>query len=364
MKTLPLFATLSFIVFTAAAPPSQGGEAQVPITAHEWGTFTTVSGSDGKLLPGLEVEEEALPFFVAGFPGLGGFNKGFGEVPILAATVKMETPVIYFYADNREPIAASVKVGFEGGSISQWFPQRSGGEESPVKFAPADPAVPNRLQPLPVDFAQSRHGSAEWEFEILPQGEADPILALKPGEIPAWVHPRGPESNLIRNAADGAVENYIFYRGIGNFEIPVTMSFEGDGVLVLKPEAAIGFALAYEMDESRRCRILWKGELKSGSTARIDASPEAVPFQPEPALRPDLYAAMAGGLREAGLTGEEASAMLRTWWLSYMDRPGVRVFWVAPRAFTDQILPLAIDPAPAELERVIPYRAGSSVPEL
>jgi hypothetical protein len=31
---------------------------------HEWGTFTTVAGSDGVLLEGLQREEERLPPFV------------------------------------------------------------------------------------------------------------------------------------------------------------------------------------------------------------------------------------------------------------------------------------------------------------
>ena len=31
---------------------------------HEWGTFTTVAGSDGVLLTGLQREEEELPGFV------------------------------------------------------------------------------------------------------------------------------------------------------------------------------------------------------------------------------------------------------------------------------------------------------------
>ena len=37
---------------------------------HEWGTFTTVSGSDGVLLTGLQREEETLPPFVHSHLGL------------------------------------------------------------------------------------------------------------------------------------------------------------------------------------------------------------------------------------------------------------------------------------------------------
>ena len=46
---------------------------------HEWGTFTTVSGSDGVLLTGLEVEEEKLPSFVYSHAGMepGNFLANF-----------------------------------------------------------------------------------------------------------------------------------------------------------------------------------------------------------------------------------------------------------------------------------------------
>src|SRR5262249_9541207 len=107
-------------------------------TLHEWGTFTSVSGSDGVLLPGLEREEEALPAFVKSHEGMeagthgrsanGLIRKGYSR-PLSNVTIKMETPVIYFYANQR--FDAHVQVGFNGGSISQWYPQRSGGETPP-----------------------------------------------------------------------------------------------------------------------------------------------------------------------------------------------------------------------------------------
>ena len=48
---------------------------------HEWGTFTTVSGSDGGLLPGLQREEEALPPFVFSHEEIE--NQGEAPVPRL-----------------------------------------------------------------------------------------------------------------------------------------------------------------------------------------------------------------------------------------------------------------------------------------
>ena len=144
MKT----SALLLLVSTAACP------AWPIYQLHEWGTFTTVSGSDGRLLAGLEREEETLPAFTYshmglengqrpdtaeiqrvlkeyGTPGIPSRSKGIGKRPLKGVTVKMETPVIYFHSNEMAPIHAKVKVGFNGGTISQWYPQRSGGEKLP-----------------------------------------------------------------------------------------------------------------------------------------------------------------------------------------------------------------------------------------
>src|SRR5579872_3742759 len=84
--------------------------AQQPFVAHEWGTFTTLAGSDGVLLPGLYHEEESLPYFVYHQPGFvqGGYiSKGL-YLDCANATLKMETPVIYFYSDNARNVSVRV----------------------------------------------------------------------------------------------------------------------------------------------------------------------------------------------------------------------------------------------------------------
>jgi hypothetical protein len=64
----------------------------------------------------------------------------------------------------------------------------------------------------------------------------------------------------------------------------------------------------------------------------------------------------------AGLTGDEATALITTWRESYFDRPGLRVFWIVPRAFTDEILPIAITPKPTTLARVLVGRTELLTP--
>ena len=55
-----------------------------------------------------------------------------------------------------------------------------------------------------------------------------------------------------------------------------------------------------------------------------------------------LTAAMHGELTAAGLYEDEASAMLATWRQAYFRQPGLRLFFVVPRAWTDRILPLRV----------------------
>src|SRR5262245_11857627 len=121
-----LVALVGAASLAAARPPVQ--KSAGGLVVHEWGTFTSVSGSDGQLLPGLQREEEALPIFVHSHEGMASeeqfayAGKGY-QRPLHNVTVKLETPVLYFYSPVALPV--HVDVGFNGGSISQWFPDRS-----------------------------------------------------------------------------------------------------------------------------------------------------------------------------------------------------------------------------------------------
>jgi hypothetical protein len=70
-------------------------------------------------------------------------------------------------------------------------------------------------------------------------------------------------------------------------------------------------------------------------------------------ITPSIQQGLGTALERAGLTTEEAQAMLATWRESYFERDGLRVFWIVPRAFTDAVLPITITPQPAQLERVL-----------
>ena len=56
--------------------------------------------------------------------------------------------------------------------------------------------------------------------------------------------------------------------------------------------------------------------------------------------------------------------MVQTWQDSWFGEDGVRVLYILPRKWTDQILPLALNPSPRELVRVMVGRAEVLTPAL
>jgi len=65
----------------------------------------------------------------------------------------------------------------------------------------------------------------------------------------------------------------------------------------------------------------------------------------------------------SGLYEKEADAMIKTWSSSWFEE-GMRVFYILPRQTTDAVLPITIEPRPAELVRVLVGRAEVITPEM
>ena len=85
------------------------------LTAHEWGTFTSIAGEKGQAVEWSPLTGSTdLPEFVEHFRS-SGFKLG------LRGTVRMETPVLYFYDSREETV--SVNVRFAKGVITEWYPQ-------------------------------------------------------------------------------------------------------------------------------------------------------------------------------------------------------------------------------------------------
>src|SRR5260370_3361335 len=120
MKSLSrILAAGSLTVGLGISAGAQSGVVEPGLVAHEWGTFTSVAGQDGRAVEwsplSLPID---LPAFVEHFSFLG-FKLG------LRGTVRMETPVLYFYSSR--DITLSVHVDFSRGLITECYPHVGAG---------------------------------------------------------------------------------------------------------------------------------------------------------------------------------------------------------------------------------------------
>jgi hypothetical protein len=315
----------SVILFAATSAKSQ------PLTVHEWGTFTTLHSSEGETLSGLYFEEEALPPFVYHFPG---FSPDPNTRPCNNVTVKMETPVLYFYSSVQKPV--QVHVDFPNGMISEWYPDRIGGEETPAGI---------------LDFGAKHTGAIDWSATILPP-TSTASLTQQSSATPfhKWTDPRATDANLVQNN-NGEVEKYLFYRGIANFPLPVDVSFLDSTHLSITNNSKLDlpFVFIYDHTNANDALVWGSGPLKSGASA-VYTSKNGHSFSQD---NPTEFSDFKNALIAAGLTTKEAQAMLNTWEDGYFQTVGFKIFWIVPRTITDQIIPLTITPTPDTLNRVL-----------
>ena len=355
MKTLAIFTALALGAGSLIA-----GVLEVPppaYTLHEWGTFTSVSGSDGVLLPGLEAEEEALPRFVESHAGMANgrspFSKGWSR-PLSNVTIKMETPVIYFYTPAA--FAAHVEVGFRGGSISQWYPRRSSGEKPPAGKVDAKTG---QVIGGEIDFAKRYDGSIAWDVNVAPAGDDAAGRVFKPGETLNWLYPRQTDSAVV-TTANGDSEKFLFYRGVGNFPLPVVFTLPNDTTVRVenKADTALRTGMVFNLNPDGTAWWEPLGEVPACGAKTLHLGDRKGTANWHRAV----YDAMAAQLTEAGLYRKEADAMLQTWWGSYFQKPGLRVFWIVQEKETEGILPLSVKPAPVAQARVLVGRSELLTP--
>jgi len=319
--------------------------AEAPkLEVHEWGTFTIVTGSDSLPLrwyqPIQSIAE--LPAFV-GRNWMFGGKGGLGQP---ASFVRMETPVIYFYPEHAMPV--SVRVAFQQGHITEWFPFPSSNDmKDPVEWngdlvAPDNTAaaaeIPAVIGATGAHYGHAREVPAAWYFhaKLPPNPNANPNAP----KVPTW-------------------EKFIFYRGAGD-AVPSFQanSLEPGKVKLMRLDSGAGdvvaFALRVEGTQARWARLpnlspYQPGPDNSIPTAELKLDGEAKPIAQ---VTTELGAAMAKELAAAGLSHDEAKAMVATWSDSWFQENGSRIFALMPRGWVDAVLPLTITPAPQKLTRV------------
>lgn len=302
------------------AKPKQLPESD--LTAHEWGTFTSIAGPDGDSIGWLPLTGSTeLPSFVEHFREVA-FKGG------LRGTVRMETPVLYFYAPRETSV--SVNVSFAKGLITEWYPH-------------ADSVNP-RLAPRDISlFNIKSSGGIAWNFvHIEPQGSAD-FPTDNSGNH--YFAARNTSAALLSTETPSGPqrEKFLFYRGVSAFSVPINATVSPDSTIHLQNQmpdeipAAIlferrGARLGYRMLGSLRDQAAYAPPELSSSLDSLSAALESI-------------------LVSQGLFPDEAHAMLETWKNSWFEE-GSRLIYIVPRRFTDSVLPLRIAPAPATTARV------------
>jgi hypothetical protein len=357
-------------------------QVQAKLTVHEWGTFTSLVGSNGEAQNGMYHEDELLPDFVHNFgdsanakpksqlsllalnkwawappedstvppreanppilprppspppvpPRCSGHSKvGCEFLNDQVITQKMETPVVYFYSDVAQLV--NFDVSFPGGIISQSYPAAT------------------QLSPEAIPGVELKNGFAHYEVNILKNSLATPPLVDRSN---IYSHARNVASDLIQIGQE--TEKFIFYRGIGEFRTNLQVTSKFGGVRIKNGGAnKIPAAFLIYTDEKGMGDIISLGELDS--LAQVSLSSHTIAKltateQPRRAFLSSARLKLFRALTKAGLYSDEALSMINTWNNGYFKTPGLRVLYVLNKSEVDEILPIRVSPQPNELNRV------------
>ena len=328
-----LSASLTCLAFSGpfvSGRAARQNSADSSLTAHEWGTFTSIAGRNGQAVRWFPLNGSDLPRFVEHFR-TADFKVG------LSGTIRMETPVLYFYAPSET--AVSVKVGFSQGVITEWYPHASHIEPNPKSILDGDVLFKGHA-------GRSQDGSIAWDS-----------VTVAPGVSPSL--PRGDARDgdnqyyaaretssaplLVRTSTGMQQEKFLFYRGVSIFPIPVAAQAGPDGKISIRNLGSdeIPSVILFERRGDKLGYRLGGG-LQSEATF---APPELT------STVESLGRDLEGMLIAQGLYPDEASAMVETWRQSWFEE-GTRLLYIVPPHFVNRVLPLSIKPLPGQLVRV------------
>jgi hypothetical protein len=315
---------------------------------HEWGTFTTVAGKDGRAVDWLPLGgPDDLPCFVERVDDRAtGRLKGVSAAALAAipdyataranllGKVRMETPVLYFYSEHATRV--DVRVDFPRGLMTEWYPKATVAQQT---FNTAS--------------LRNRNGQTwlKWEnVAVTPNGTAHIATGSEPSHYYAA---RATDAAPV--SVRGQSEKFLFYRGVANFDVPVSAivradesvrvtNLGGDALPVVIAFANRGGKMGYRIERNVAREVTIVAPVLNATAA---------------ALRRDLEAVLV----EQGLFATEAAAMVETWRDTWFEE-GTRVFYVFPQKAVDATLPLSITPAPSRVARVFVGRMDVITPAM
>jgi len=326
---------------------------------HEWGTFTSLQGADGKQMEWLSQIGADLPNFVyhdshPGSIGGGYLSRSMMRKSSRRARQRMETPVLYFYSG--EPRTVDVEVKFPQGTVTEWFP----------RVSHAGPTMGTRnVDRIPA--GRTNDSYVCWnDVEILPR---DQYVTLRNDGTQSHYYPaRVTDANPLRVRTGIGKERKVehdkllFYRGLGQFDVPLQVSLSPDEKKLRLQNTGT------EKLEGLFVLVVKNGRAKVTSICEV-AKARELDWNPEAGLRSlsevvaELSSAVETALVSHGLYCKEAQAMVNTWRGSWFEEEGVRVLYVLPTDWTEKTLPLSLSPEPTQVVRVMVGRAELITPK-
>jgi hypothetical protein len=306
--------TLVIGPLSVSRPPT-AASALNDLTVHEWGTFTSIAGEDGAAV---EWTPQSGPPDLPCFVDRSRFNiKGW-----MPGKIRMETPVLYFYA--KQDIRVNVNVRFRQGVVTEWFP-------SAVVTASSVTSTSLR--------SAAFESSITWrDVKVAPGTAADFRTDAGPSH---YYTARNTDASPVQSGSEK--ERFLFYRGVGGFEPPLTAAVGSDGkIVVANPGGdAVGDVILFENRGGTMAYEVWHA-----ATSRATLDPPMLERESRAPLTE-----LEKILTAHGLYPKEATAMVQTWRDSWFEE-GTRLFYIASRKTIDAILPLEVTPAPGEVQRV------------
>jgi hypothetical protein len=213
-----LLLTLSLVLLAFSWPTDSSAHrsrTESSLIVHEWGTFTSIADSAGQpVLWHPTGSPDNLPNFVEHFRGPGFKN-------VLQGTIRMETPVLYFYSST--PATVSVKVGFSRGIMTEWYPHASRVDPDPKAN-------------LDEDELYKRHsdGSIAWNSVELNPGLTVHLPTDNSQSHYYAARETGSAPVTVNNGARLQQEKFLFYRGVSSSPTVITAQARQDGGVLIK----------------------------------------------------------------------------------------------------------------------------------
>jgi hypothetical protein len=332
---------------------------------HEWGTFTSLQDESGATISWMNSDDEPVPQFVHRL-SLDLLVWPQSDAPVFYqgapachpdVTIRLETPVVYFHPAPGAPVSkVDVKVAFQGGWLTEYYPD--------ARIEPEAEAFRNSLLP---HVTEKTRGVLEWKGLCIGASGGGPET-----EDRVWLAPRKVDAADVATPA-GERERFLFYRGVGRHDAPLRIARDGGTLNItsqwprdLEALLPLRISSAWLLDVRPNGRSAFR---PAGPIELTKDAGHVVATLPGSFMDSDysdgnlrrLRAEMKASLVGEGLFGDEAEALLNTWELSYFRSPGLRFFFMVPRAWTDRVLPLEVSPA-MEIRRAMVGRIELVIP--